>query len=72
MNDIQKTIGDYLKNKTQPNEHDLICFVGMLETGEATADDFAAVGGVELAVKVADEKSSMESQRFDAEMGYVS
>lgn len=33
-------------------DHSLLCFVGMLETGEATEEEFRAVGGVSLWNKV--------------------
>ena len=40
---IQETIKHYMHGKHEPTEHDLRCFVGMLETGEATFEDFATV-----------------------------
>ena len=49
MTEIQKTISRYLRasagTANHPTEYCFRCFVGMLETGEATLDDFAAVGG---------------------------
>ena len=50
---IRGTITDYMHGKSEPSRHDLLCFVGMLESGEATVHDFAFVGGIELAAKVA-------------------
>jgi len=52
MNGIQKTISDYLSHEDAVSAFTLRCFVGMIETGEATLDDFEAVGGVELRRKV--------------------
>jgi len=46
MNEIQSTIAAYLANRSEsesPSRHDLLCFVGMLETGEATPADFDSV-----------------------------
>lgn len=54
MSDIQTTIRNYLNgNNGTPSNHDYRCFVGMLETGEAAAKDFEAVGGIDLAKEVA-------------------
>ena len=53
MTNIQSQIRCYLGDKSAPSERDLLAFVGMLETGEATADDFVAVGGPNLALLVA-------------------
>jgi len=57
MTDIQKKITDYLNpnylNPAGPmSDFTLRCFVGMIETGEATPADFEAVGGIELRRKV--------------------
>lgn len=52
MSEIRKTISEYMRGKTEPTEHDLQCFVGMIGTGEATLVDFEAVGGVELSKAV--------------------
>ena len=52
MTDIQKKIADYLKPAGPMSDFALRCFVGMLETGEATPADFEAVGGIELRQKV--------------------
>ena len=38
------TIQDYMRGKDVPSLRDLQCFVGMLQTGEATLKDFEAVG----------------------------
>ena len=49
MSEIQATISRYLRASAgtgnHPTEYCFRCFVGMLETGEATLDDFDAVGG---------------------------
>jgi|10_taG_2_1085330.scaffolds.fasta_scaffold153220_1 hypothetical protein len=52
MTDIQQKITDYLRFPGSSEAFTLRCFVGMIETGEATLDDFEAVGGVELRRKV--------------------
>lgn len=62
MSEIQNKIADYLDWDSsagvalKPGEfraESLLCFVGMIETGEATYADFEAVGGVVLAAAVA-------------------
>lgn len=50
---IQQTIGSYMAGKTLPSVFDLQCFVGMIETGEATWEDFREVGGDVLVADVA-------------------
>jgi hypothetical protein len=52
MTDIQKKITDYLNPAGLMSDFTLRCFVGMIETGEATLADFEAVGGIELRRKV--------------------
>ena len=52
MTDIQKKIADYLRRGSVVSDFSLRCFVGMIETGEATPADFESVGGVELRRKV--------------------
>jgi hypothetical protein len=42
MSDIQKTISDYMRSSMSGLT--MLAFAGMLETGEATMDDFAACG----------------------------
>lgn len=59
MNHTQQKIADYLSGKQAPSEHDLRCFVGMIETGEATYADFIAVGGEELAKAVGEKRSAI-------------
>jgi hypothetical protein len=56
LTDIQQKIAEYLR-LTPPDgrTHMLACFVGMLETGDATPDDFDAVQAG-LAVEVANEQ----------------
>ena len=52
MSDMQKTIAQYVLRSAgianHLSDHTVACFVGMIETGEATWDDFRAVGGQEL------------------------
>ena len=43
---IRLTIRNYLKGSTTISAHTLKCFIGMIETGEATLADFEFVGGV--------------------------
>ena len=49
MSEIQKTISRYLRasagTANHLSEHTLRCFVGMLETGEATKEDFRVAAG---------------------------
>ena len=52
MTDIQQKITDYLRFPGSGEPFTLRCFVGMIETGEATLDDFESVGGIELRQKV--------------------
>ena len=42
----RKNIRDYWENSK--SEFTIRCLVGMLETGEASEDDFIAVGGIDL------------------------
>ena len=50
---IQKTIRLMTQGKPEPTVFDMQCFIGMIETGEATVDDFRLVGGIVLAASVA-------------------
>ena len=52
MNDIQETIEQYLATGAI-NNFTRRCFIGMLETGEATWDDFKTVGGTALCADIA-------------------
>lgn len=65
MTEIQKTIAQYVLrsagNCNHLTKHALLCFVGMIETGEADIVDFRVVGGEALAKIVAD--ALVESQR---------
>lgn len=58
MTEIQKTIAQYVLrsagNCNHLTKHTLLCFVGMIETGEADIVDFRTVGGEPLAKIVAD------------------
>ncbi len=52
MTDIQQKITDYLKPAGPMSDFTVRCFVGMIETGEATPGDFESVGGIELRKQV--------------------
>ena len=60
---IRDTIRQYMRGKTSPSIHDMQCFVGMIETGEATYDDFQAIGGDVLAAAVAKTKQNIDDAR---------
>jgi len=70
---IQQKIADYLEHylyaiKPAPphvSQYTLRCFVGMLETGEATIDDFRATGGDRLAKIVQDGLQPAQEQISD-------
>ncbi len=55
-NAIRVKIRDYIGNRDigEISAHTMRCFVGMIETGEATTGDFAACGGSSLAKMVAE------------------
>ena len=53
MTNIQTQITAYIGDKSEPSQRDLLAFVGMVEGGEASWQDFCDVGGLELAVRVA-------------------
>lgn len=63
---IQAIIRSYMKDKEKPTEFDLRCFVGMIETGEATYEDFDAVGGLSLADLVLEHGRKLYKERNDA------
>jgi len=63
MTEIQRTIAQYMRGKSTPTVCDTMAFVGMIETGEATFEDFEAVGGVVLAAGVAKSKQHMDESR---------
>ena len=42
MTTAQNTISEYLTKPGEVSAHTMLCFVGMLESGEATAADFEA------------------------------
>jgi len=52
VSDIQKTIAQYVLRSAGTCNHlsdrTVRCFIGMIEAGEATWDDFRVVGGQEL------------------------
>lgn len=54
MHDIQTKIRDYMDGDTVASEFNLRCFVGMIQTGEATLDNFRVVGGDSLMAAVRD------------------
>ena len=62
MSEIQNTIASYLKDKLGPSDSDMRCFVGMTETGEATLEDFFAVGGIVLQSMV---QHAIRTERFN-------
>lgn len=41
---IEQKIADHLKGKEVPTDFDCRCFVGMIQTGEATEEDFEKFG----------------------------
>lgn len=49
MSEIQATISRYLRasagNCNFPTMHTIDCFIGMIQTGEATMDDMQTIGG---------------------------
>ena len=62
--EIRGTIAAYIQGKDSPSAHDLQCFVGMIETGEALYDDFVAVGGKELETAVCETReASLQAPR---------
>ena len=60
---IQDTIRIQIGQKSAPSEHDLLCFVGMLESGEASYPHFLAVGGWALLVMVAYRRGYSDAER---------
>ena len=56
------TIRAYMNGKKQPSAFDLRCFIGMIETGEATLDDFQQAGGEALASIV---QKQLERNEYD-------
>ncbi len=63
MTEIQQKIADYIGDKSGASDFDLLCFVGMLETGEATTGDFRAVGGELLALAVVNRSLQLDTER---------
>lgn len=45
-----------------PTTHSMLCFVGMIETGEATWDDFREVGGDVLVAAIAKAKEKLDDK----------
>lgn len=68
MNDAERKIRQYLCRSAGScnhiSDHTLRCFVGMLETGEATAADFENAGGPSLKHKVWRKQGQLERQRM--------
>ena len=52
LTDIQNTIKGYLSGSGSVSDYTFRCFVGMIETGEATEQDFRLVAGDDIADKV--------------------
>ena len=54
--DIQYKIYNYLARSAGtanvPTDHTILCFIGMIQTGEATMDDMEAAGGKWLVERV--------------------
>jgi len=72
MTEMQNHIAQHIRGgKFDPDKstddqvslHNMMCFVGMIETGEATYDDFEAVGGMVLVAAVANTKQNMDDAR---------
>ena len=63
MSHIQSTIRNYIGGKStdQLSDYTLRCFVGMIETEEASLDDFRIAGGADLELLVWD---AIETGRF--------
>lgn len=68
MNDAQININNYLTNfDGNPDSlsvQTIRCFVGMIETGEATFDDFRSISDT-LAAQVAKTKQNLDDIRDD-------
>ena len=67
MTDIQITISKYLRASAgianYPSDHTFRCFVGMIETGEATIEDFRAVGGKWLVDRITEHAKELTDAR---------
>ena len=54
--DAQRKISQYLRASAGtancPSDHTLCCFIGMIQTGEATIEDMRAMGGGWLIVQL--------------------
>jgi len=66
MNEIQKKISRYLLasagTANYPTDHTFLCFVGMIETGEASLNDFEEVGGKWLSQQVLKRHLAMNAE----------
>ena len=69
MNVIQLKIRKYLQaaNTSKDKEKMMMCFVGMIETGEATSEDFVRAGGIRLRDKVWRKQGQIEQERMRRE-----
>jgi hypothetical protein len=65
MNEIRSIIRNYIGDKREPSIYAMRCFVGMIESGEATFDDFEAVGGTTLSAAVANTKNKLDEIRSE-------
>jgi len=68
MSHIQNTIRKYIVSdrmtgRTECSVFHMRCFVGMIETGDATYEDFKAVGGIVLVAAVAKAKQNLDDIR---------
>ena len=70
MKDIERNIRAYVARSAGGmglSDFTLDCFVGMIETGEATAEDFLRVGGKNLRNKVWRRMNLLEQKRMKME-----
>lgn len=56
MSEIEKTVRAYLNgspsNESSPTDHTILCFVGMIRTGEADMGLFQRVGGDSIVAQI--------------------
>jgi len=53
---VQETIIAYIEQEPEVSDFTIRCFIGMIETGEATMNDFVTCGGLDVVKR-------MESQQ---------
>ena len=62
MSEIQATISRYLRssagNCNFPTMHTIDCFIGMIQTGEATMNDMQTIGGEYLTNQLTERANS--------------